>query len=259
LTGQQKAKDKVVILLDVSAEGIRWQRALDSSIRRALDDRGQQLTADPFALVDEDQSNSSPERASMGMPRELEDRSEPVPVVPIRLRLGPRRARSLKELTGTLLAELRTPSEPVVTVEDVLHPPRGIVRGARAGAVRILDVEREEEDGWVRLRVQVEPVPQGLSEGVTLPPNTTIIVDGRVVGGRRETLTSSSFALLDARGRPLQVLRAFNTGKRAGNLQELELIYRLDAGQGPPARFVYRDRRTVLLEVPFTLRDIPLP
>ena len=44
-----------------------------------------------------------------------------------------------------------------------------------------------------------------------------------------------------------------------GAAQEIELTYRPEEGQNAPARFVYSGRRVVLVEVPFTLKNVPLP
>ena len=69
-------------------------------------------------------------------------------------------------------------------------------------------------------------------------------------------LRSANFGLLDARGRRLQVTQAVYTGKHTATAQEYELTYY--TGAAAPLRFVYRDRSSALIEVPFTLKDVPL-
>ena len=44
-----------------------------------------------------------------------------------------------------------------------------------------------------------------------------------------------------------------------GPAHEYELVYEPEAGQGGAAKFVYADRRTLFVDVPFTFKDVPLP
>jgi hypothetical protein len=83
-----------------------------------------------------------------------------------------------------------------------------------------------------------------------------VIINGKRLGEPEALLRSANFELLDAKGQALQVTRAVYTGKHSATSQEYELTYRL--GEVAPLRFVYRDRRSALIEVPFTLKDVPL-
>jgi hypothetical protein len=82
------------------------------------------------------------------------------------------------------------------------------------------------------------------------------MINGKRLGEPDALLSSTNFELLDAKGRPLHVTRAVYTGKHTATAQEYELTYQADAAA--PLRFVYRDRRSALIEVPFTLKDVPL-
>jgi hypothetical protein len=48
------------------------------------------------------------------------------------------------------------------------------------------------------------------------------------------------------------------TGKRSGAAREYELTYQVEEG-AEPSRFIFIGRRTAVVEVPFTLHDVPLP
>jgi hypothetical protein len=67
-------------------------------------------------------------------------------------------------------------------------------------------------------------------------------------------------ALLDASGRKLSLADTSSpTISADGKSWELTLLYRPSATQGAPARLLYTGRRCTTVEVPFTLKDVPLP
>jgi hypothetical protein len=107
--------------------------------------------------------------------------------------------------------------------------------------------------------VQVTAVSRGVADGPTNPLSTPIMLNGRRVEPDEDLLSSFHFALLDARGKPFRVERAISTGLRVGAAHEYELTYEPEPGQAEAAKFVYSDRRTVLIDVPFALKDVPLP
>jgi len=110
------------------------------------------------------------------------------------------------------------------------------------------------------LRVQVEAPPSQIDDGTSVDTgNMTILIDGQPIGPKQEPLSAANFSLLDAKGRSLEVVKAITTGVRAGAAQEVELTYRPTEGQAGLARFVYTGRRSSLVEVPFMLKDVPLP
>src|SRR5439155_227842 len=71
---------------------------------------------------------------------------------------------------------------------------------------------------------------------------------------------AGQLTLLDGRGRKVppagSPVPAVGSG---GAAWDFTLVYQPTADQGEPARLVYTGRRTVTLEVPFTLEDVPLP
>ena len=179
-------------------------------------------------------------------------------LVPVRLKTATDRPpQKLKELRGTVVAQVRTPQEALVTVDNVLRAAGRVVKGKHAGAVKVLEATKHD-DGQVRLKVQVEGVSRGLTD---VPPNPfggNIMVNGKRLGDE-DLLSSLNFALLDDKGKPFRTIRAISTGVRAGAAHEYELVYQPEADQGEAARFVYLDRRTLFIEVPFALKDVPLP
>jgi hypothetical protein len=256
----EKSERETVVALEVVVEpALKWQRALDLRFHKAIDGQGCALTASPVALPS---LAYAPQQAAVYVRTQLiippEEVLPPAPQqIPVRLRGVPKTSRRLQELTGTVLLQLQTPVQPLVRVDQLRRSTNQKVRGLAESSVCILDV-RAVDDGQVRLRVQVEATALNLRDNSIPQPTAAINIDGRVLGDE-PALNSSHFSLLDDRGVPFQVVKAVATGKRAGGAQEYELTYQPGARQGEAARFIYRDRRTVLVEVPFTLKDVPLP
>src|SRR5262245_2252650 len=262
LTVPEKEEGEVVLGLEASVEPrLRWQKAVGLRIDRAVDDQGQGLKARGGAVGKPPSARGNAAMFVNGVPVYADDESaeKPVRQAAVLLRPGDRPAKMLKELSGTLVVLVQVPPQELAAVDNVLRAAGKPVAGAGGSSLKVLEIARED-DGEVRLRLLVDSPPRGLDDKSALPSNLVMMVNGRTVGaGNDEPLSALNFALLDDRGRPFQAVKAVNTGKRSGTARELELSYQPEGGAGPPARFVYTGRRSVLLDVPFTLKDVPLP
>jgi hypothetical protein len=264
LPDQERKQGEVLLVLEGKAgPTLLWNRPVGLRIEKAVDDQGQQLQQVAGTHLVE--GPQAPARGGTRVvinqvpinPRRNEPENQPH--VPVRLTAGKKPSKALKELSGTLIAQVQTTPESLVVVDNILKSAGRVVKGPRGGSLKVGAVVRQE-GGEVKVRVLVEPPTTETDDG-TAPPlgGMTVIIDGQEVGPRTVSLSASNFALLDEKGKPLQVVKAVTTGVRAGPAQEVELIYRPAEGQPGPARFVYTARRGALLEVPFTLRNIPLP
>src|SRR5262249_36609706 len=263
LPDQERKQGEVLLVLEgKAAPALLWNRPVGLRIQKAVDAQGQQL--EEVAGTHLVESPQGPARGGATVvinqvpinPRRNEPENQPH--VPVRLTAGKKPSKVLKELSGTLIAQVQTTPEALVVVDNILKSAGRVVKGPRGGSLKVGAVVRQE--GEVKVRVLVEPPTSETDDG-TAPPlgGMTIIIHGQEVGPRTVALSAANFALLDEKGKPLQVVKAVTTGVRAGPAQEVELIYRAAEGQPSPARFVYTARRGALLEVPFTLRNIPLP
>jgi hypothetical protein len=261
LPGQPKVEGEAVLVLEASVEPrLRWQKVLDLRIDRAGDDQDQSLTA---RLVPSARAVAQRDRAAMfinGVPvyPETDPSETDTRQLLLHIRLGKKPSKELRELAGTLTALVRTEPQALVTVDKVMESAGRTFEGAAGGSVKVVEVSRLEE-GAIKLRLHVEAPPRSIDDGLTVPSNMVMIVNGRRVGGDEEPLSAANFALLDAKGQPLEAVKAITSGRRAGAARELELTYQPAEGQGDPARFVYTGRRSAIVDVPFTLKQIPLP
>jgi hypothetical protein len=256
-----KTAGAALMLLEVTAEPLlRWQKPVGLRITRAVDDQEQVLAQLPTTFAKP--ANASPQGTVTmivnGVPVEPEGSKDEVQRhVPVRLQLGAKPAKVLKELNGTIAAQVQSPVQPLVMVEDLARAVGETVKGAGGAWVKVTEVSRQE-DGQVKLKFQVEAPPSDTEDGsAALAGNAVVVINGKVMG-QKESLSALNFALRDDKGRPFQTVKATDTGRRAGRAQEYEFVYKPGEGRGEPAKFVYSGRRTAIIEVPFTLKNVPL-
>jgi hypothetical protein len=180
--------------------------------------------------------------------------------VPVRLRRGDGSARRLQELQGTFALQVQAPPEPLRTVEPILGAAGRSFPGHHGSAVRVVEVRRGEE-GTIHLRLEVTPPPRELLLP-GMPARISFVNWGRWWGrGDPPPVPSvgpENLMLLDAVGKKVAV--NFGAGRPVnGGFWELTLACPASSDHGPPARLLYSGRRTLSVEVPFTLKDVPLP
>jgi hypothetical protein len=259
ISNNTKNDGEALFALEVLAENkLVWQKAVALRVTKALDENGVNLAPLPVTLKPPPQAGAGRSNVIInGTPIvPPEDNSGPESrLVPVRLRQGDKPAKSLKELTGTIVAQVKTEAQDLVAVDNVLKSANQTVKGPHGGSIRVVEVAKQ--DGSLRIKVQVEPAGRGLTDAPVLPFGGTIIINGKRLG-EEEFLSSQNFTLVDAKGKPFRVEKAVHTGVRTTTAHEYEFSFLVD-DQDEPAKFVYRDRRVLFVEVPFTLKDVTLP
>ncbi len=264
LPGPSKAEGETLFGLDVRLEPrLQLQSVLAVRIDRAVDDKDQLLT--PAEALGGNASTGTEILifwdGYTDLPANLHSCSGQVP---IRLKLASQPSRRLKELEGTLALRVLSTPEPLVTIENLFQAAGQTVQGNDGSAVKLLQVRRES-DGPIRVQVEVTPAPRDLildglparivmsgARGVRRGPVPGMLVPPPVAAWQ--------LALLDASGRKLSLADTSSpTISADGKSWELTLLYRPSATQGAPARLLYTGRRCTTVEVPFTLKDVPLP
>jgi hypothetical protein len=262
-TGIRQGGAETQFTLDVTPEpGLTWQGIVDVRIEKAIDEHGKVLSTAPAAVA----AVPAPSEDGIMRLRELTDPGVDMSPnhlrqVPVRLQRSNRAARLLKEVQGTLAARVMAPPQPVLTIDQVMTAAGKKVENAESGSLTVVDVSRET-DGIVRLRVQREnPTGTALFAGRRFR-RAVVVVNGQVIDQGAGT-NSESISLVDARGQSFQQVSSANTRTDIGGnglwRQELVLTFKPQPGQGEPAKLHVNGRKTVAIEVPFTLRDVPLP
>ncbi len=259
---QSQGQSEVVLLLEASAEP-RLQNFTVSSPRldKASDDQGQALAlgtgpappqVDPFPPLPADAA------VFLGVNPFAHNRQ-----VLLRLKLGDKKAKAIKELTGSLSAQALTPTEPLITVPDILKAAGKTVKRANGGSMNVIAVHKQD-NGDVQVQVRMDNLPgqnnpfAGNINGVIIQQiqiqGANIVIGGTNLGG-------PSPALLDKQGKTIQVANIPSRRVRINNgqmSQDVTVVFRPAAGQEPD-RLVLSGQRTVNFQVPFRFRAVPLP
>jgi hypothetical protein len=180
------------------------------------------------------------------------------------LKTDGRRPRKLAELQGTVVARVIAPPEPLVTVNRLLRPGAREVT-ADGVTVQVKDVSTGPGD---RVVVQARVVTRtDVTEEVVAVP---VQMKGRVrqfirinrgprtVGGQLPDVK-----VCDATGAPVRGLSAQVTNMSFDGttvIADVRLSFEKPAALGDDAlNLVLMAKRPVVVEMPFTLRDVPLP
>jgi hypothetical protein len=266
LTGQARAGGEMRFAVEVRLEPqLRLQSVLALRIDKAVDDQGQPLRLAPSGGADVGAFPGGWGAETLLLWDGVADLPTDFPSsagqMPVRIRLPDRPSGILQELHGTVALQVQTALEPLVTVDRFLQAAGQTVQGADGSALKLIEVRRAP-DGRVGLRLEATPPSGDLFLGGV--PARILLVSGGWWRGRGLPMPlpigAEQLALLDGQGRKFR--RLGSTGPAVtgnGKAWEFTLVYQPGPGQGEPTRLVYSGRRTVTLEVPFTLKDVPLP
>lgn len=172
----------------------------------------------------------------------------------VALTKGAKEARSLKELSGTVTACILAEPQPLITVANVLKSAGKTVKGQNGGSIRVVNASRAV-NGQFQLRVVLK-YPDAVAQAarmfrVSLGGERLILDDGAAASAQHELTVE------DASGN-LLTLAGMGVNSRADAV-ELALVYHPQKGQGAPAKLALSATKSVTVEVPFTLKDVPLP
>jgi hypothetical protein len=243
--------------------------------------------------------------------------------VAVRLKKGEKEARTIKELKGTLTAQVLTADRPYITVQDVAKAAGKTVKGG-GGSIKVLKVTRGDNDqvtvqfeldappgvqpsmnaaaGWGAMPVPAPggplPVPAAVPVAPAVPPPppappkrpalplAALLAEeapppaappappplppppppgrmGIAVGmpalGMPGYAGYNGLTLQDEKGGylPCKIVSVWVAQPGGGAKQTYQLIYR--ARKDVAARLVFSGRRTITIEVPFTLKDVAIP
>jgi len=223
---QQKQDREVVMAVEVSVEPKVYSFAvLDGSrIEKAVDNQGQAMEA---TLA----TGYAPVARGQRVPTTRQTL--------LRVKLGEKEPKTLRELSGHLAGQVLAQSEPLIVVDDIFNAAGKTIRGDRGGSIEVFAVEKKG-DGEVQIQLRLEnpPFQAGNIQPASVP------------------------ALVDAKGESYQLAGIPGRGRRSNGrviTQELTVLYRANPGQGDPAKLVLNGVLPVVVQVPFAMENVPLP
>jgi hypothetical protein len=205
----------------------------------------------------------------------------------VQLKKGDKEAKSLKELKGTITANLLTEAEPMIVAYNLKSGAS--YKGKQGGFIKILDVKSADEETTVRLEFEqppfdkVMPAQQNFMNvfqgGGVAPmriqaapaagkmPVPLGAVQGQIAvkGGMPFMGSFNGLSVLDDKGTmlPVQVQMENRFQQQPGGAFKQTTTYTLscrrEKDRRQPAKVVYLGRKRVTVDVPFAFTDVPLP
>jgi hypothetical protein len=178
-------------------------------------------------------------------------------VVPVPLKVATASARSLKRLEGVVYGQINVMNQPLVTIADLKKNVGRSFEGPNDLKVTLLEVlEDPGSRGQSQVRVQFEyPSPwlenarkRGFIAGFGWPE------------APQNPAYSRSLKALDAAGKPFPVTTIGHTDfsdDGMTHIQTMQMTFRGD--KGLPTKLVVVGPRSVPVEVPFVMENVPLP
>jgi hypothetical protein len=255
-----KGDNELVFGLEVISEpALAWERVQSLRIDRIVDDRGQLLTANEALPSDEAPVSEYDQMVYYGgwQGNQTNNTGQRLP---LRLALGRKPSAILKELSGVATIKMQTATQTLATIDSVMKAKDKGAKASDGSYLKIVDVNRHE-GGRVEIHVRVE---QPQEEGA----NANMWGWGWGWGGRMDadgqnvdnSVSTGHLNLFDARGHLVRLLSKEQVMDPNGvmNNEEYRFVYQVAKGQPDPAKLVLQGRRPVTIEVPFTLKDVPL-
>jgi hypothetical protein len=262
-TPQHQTSPGIPLTVEISPEPtLGLQRILGVRVERILDENGSELkTPLPYISDPADNSGVHLMRAwsnTIDFDRSAQDFSKRVP---IRLH-APEGVKRLKEIRGFVAAEVLTPHEPLISVEDILNAADKTVAGKDGGSMKILEVKRDDK-GQIVLRVVVEKPPTR----EVAPTAEMAMVFLADVGGVSASAAPAPdpavnaiaefLSLVDGKNQAFKLIAAEDQ-LRDNQINEYRLTFQPPSGAPKPAKLMYSGRRHTTIDVPFVIKDVPL-
>jgi hypothetical protein len=258
-----RAVDERVIALEISLDPARRLHSLLSlRVDKALDGRGAPVGTIPTLLRTKKPETNIYRRYEI----------EAVPAHVSRLERGMEEGnfrrtllrvkadRILQELKGVLTVEVQKPAGPIFTADNILTVSDKSYSTPDGGSLTVNGAS-VVANGRVEVRVATTFPLGGAIGGIRMGNGVVRIRRG--VNGDWETIgiKMENLKLLDAKGRAFDLSSTQSQGMRfgpAGLTQTMTLLFTPKNGQSRPARLVYYGEPTAFVDVPFTLKNVPL-
>jgi hypothetical protein len=264
-----KPEGESTLTVEVTPEPkMGWQNVLSLRVEKMIDDKGNELKL-PLPYLRDPNDFDDDEMMGMGG-RWNNYRGGPAQQnnlgkqLPLRLQ-NVKDVKKLKEIHGFVAAEVLTPMQPLMTMEDILNAAGKTVEGESGGSMKVMEVKREEK-GQVVIHVVVEK-PTINSSGMDM----NAMAFGRVRvwrGGfapqqpdNEVDSIGRTLSLVDEKGQTfkLSAVQSKPVDPEVGTTMEYTLTYQPPAGAPKPVKLTYIGQRLATIDVPFVLKDVPLP
>lgn len=188
----------------------------------------------------------------------MEDGVGGSPFYPVTLKAGTSHPRKLSELDGVVVARMLAQTEPLITVPDVFGKAKEQSFRSEGHSFQIIDAK----PGSLHVRVTTS------ADSINEILNLAVQVKGRMQPfvriNRRSGGSSQSapeFQLRDSDGKIIKTTTQVTGSANDGTTVTFEVLLRVDksASTTSNASLTMTGRRSVIVEMPFVLKDVELP
>jgi hypothetical protein len=202
--------------------------------------------------------------------------------VPVRIQRGEKESKTIKELRGVVSIKIRTPVDELVTVENILMAKGEAVKGKGDAVMKILGVE-QEDNGDIKVEVEIQfsneiqpqlanmpgqplPGPAAALRGniqiqIQIAPAQAIPLPANGPAAPAPMIYNQlGIEMLDSKGGPLTLIQMQLTKNQwlgNGRAATATATFRPLKDQ-EVAKLVFKGTRIAAVDVPFSLRDVPV-
>jgi hypothetical protein len=255
-----KGDKELIFGLEILPEpSLAWEKVQSLHITKVIDDQGQNLEATQVAGSAATPQSDFDEVVYYGGPYDGNGGNNGGQRVPLRLALGRKPSAVIKELSGVATIKMQTSTQAIATIDRVLEAKDKGVKGSDGSFLKVVEV-KHEDGGKLVIHIKVE---QAQEEEAAMNPwgGWRGGMGYRGMGGEGENVDSSvstgNLVLFDARGHLVRLLSKEQVPDENGS-EEYRFTYQVAKGQPDPSKLVLQGRRPVSIDVPFTLKDVPL-
>jgi hypothetical protein len=276
---------EAIINLQISLEPkLLWRRLTALRIDKVVDDQDQTLVEAAASETAPPPAPPAPPGGGIGFMLASEHNLGygPSLYTSLRLKKGEKPAKTIKELKGTLTAEVFGPIKPMITVDNLLKAAGKTFKGDDGASLEVLEVTKGDDD-QITVKLALDPpadwgpsiaaagvaaVPLALPGGAIppplpaakLPPPPAAPAGGGAIIMRVPANTQGSeISLVDGQGKAVKMTNhtlSYRAGDK-GYAHMHEFTFRLAKDQDK-IKLIFSGRRPATIEVPFTLKDVPL-
>ena len=286
IPGHGVSPEESYVVLDVAAEpSIDWRGVLGVHVQKAMDPERRQVAqaqeSIPYANTVDDlnamggvaafkqlnMNNGVIWRNGVFFSGDIDNLANPANLdtreFPLRFKRSSRDMKQLREIEGILFARVQTPQGPLIQADKILQAEGKTFKGPEDSYLKIHEAQ-QNDSGRVHMRITLR-APTMSDDALGMMGGAIFVrrFNGRMAfmaQHESENVAAQNLALQDSKGRPFQLASSEETTQVNGAevTQEFRLIFQGRQGLEPPARFVYSGHRLVTVEIPFTLKNVPL-
>jgi hypothetical protein len=254
-----KGDKELIFGLEILPEpSLAWEKVQSLHITRVVDDQGQTLDASQMTAGPEAPVNEFEDFVYYGGPYDGNGGNNGGQRVPLRLTLGRKPSAAIKELSGVATIKLQTSTQTIATIDRILEAKDKAAKGSDGSFLKVIEV-KQEGGGKLVIHIKVEQA-QDEDAGAFNPWGWRGGMVYRGMNGGENvdsSVSTGNLVLFDARGNLVRLVSKEQVPDENGN-EEYRFTYQVAKGQPEPSKFVLQGRRPVSIDVPFTLKDVPL-